>query len=53
MEQGDICGYSVEELTGAPHTIVRHPDMHKAGFKGLWVSIKQVRSKTSTGLMPI
>ncbi len=36
----DISGYSAEELTGAPHNIVRHPDMPKAAFKGLWASIK-------------
>ncbi|MDO8270690.1 MAG: PAS domain-containing methyl-accepting chemotaxis protein [Gammaproteobacteria bacterium] len=37
----DISGYSAEELTGAPHNIVRHPDVPKAAFKGLWATIKQ------------
>ncbi|MFT6986575.1 MAG: PAS domain S-box-containing protein [Psychromonas sp.] len=32
----DIAGYSMEELHGNPHNIVRHPDMPKAAFKDLW-----------------
>ena len=35
-----ICGYSVDELIGKPHSIVRHPDMPKSVFKELWTSIK-------------
>ena len=33
-------GYSVEELIGKPHNIVRHPDMPRAAFKDLWDTIK-------------
>ena len=33
-------GYTVEELIGKPHNIVRHPDMPKAAFKDLWDTIK-------------
>lgn len=33
-------GYSVEELIGKPHNIVRHPDMPRAAFKDLWSTIK-------------
>jgi len=32
----DFCkyaGYSIDELVGKPHNIVRHPDMPKAAFK--------------------
>jgi len=32
----EIAGYSHEELIGQPHNIVRHPDMPKLAFKGLW-----------------
>ena len=31
-----ISGYSESELLGAPHSILRHPDMPKAVFKLLW-----------------
>ncbi|MES3006484.1 MAG: PAS domain-containing methyl-accepting chemotaxis protein [Pseudomonadota bacterium] len=37
----DISGFTAQELTGSPHNIVRHPDMPKAAFKGLWGNIKQ------------
>jgi aerotaxis receptor len=36
-----ISGYSVEELIGKPHNIVRHPDMPKAIFKQMWQTIKE------------
>lgn len=29
-------GYSLEELIGAPHHLLRHPDMPSAVFKELW-----------------
>ena len=32
----ELSGYSREELIGAPHHILRHPDMPKVAFKGLW-----------------
>jgi len=34
-------GYTVEELIGKPHNMVRHPDMPKAAFKDLWETIKR------------
>lgn len=37
----EISGYSEEELIGAPHSIVRHPDMPKVVFKLLWETISQ------------
>ncbi|QEZ88799.1 PAS domain-containing protein [Aliarcobacter cibarius] len=36
----EIAGYSVEELIGKPHNLVRHPDMPKAAFKNLWDTVK-------------
>lgn len=32
--------YSLEELVGQPHNLVRHPDMPKAAFKDLWETVK-------------
>jgi len=34
-----IVGYSIEELIGQPHNIVRHNDMPKVAFKSLWDTI--------------
>ena len=31
-----MSAYTREELIGAPHYILRHPDMPKVAFKGLW-----------------
>jgi len=36
----EIAGYSLEELMGQPHNMVRHPDMPKAAFKDLWQTVK-------------
>ncbi|MDR3162700.1 MAG: PAS domain-containing protein [Helicobacteraceae bacterium] len=44
-----VCGYSLEELVGKPHNIVRHPDMPKAAFKQLWTTIQS--GKTWAGLV--
>ena len=37
----EVSGYTKEELTGQPHSIVRHPDMPKVVFKLLWESIQK------------
>jgi PAS domain S-box-containing protein len=36
-----MSGYSEDELLGAPHSILRHPDMPKIVFKLLWGHIEQ------------
>ena len=36
----DIAGYTIEELIGKPHNIVRHKDMPKAAFEDLWKIVK-------------
>jgi aerotaxis receptor len=36
----ETSGYSVEELIGKPHNIVRHPDMPKAVFEKMWSTIQ-------------
>jgi aerotaxis receptor len=33
--------YSLEELLGKPHNIVRHQDMPKAAFADLWETVKR------------
>lgn len=35
----DMSGYAEEELIGAPHSILRHPDMPPAAFKDLWDTV--------------
>lgn len=37
----NISGYTVDELIGKPHNIVRHPDMPSAVFKELWETLQQ------------
>lgn len=36
-----MSGYTRDELLGMPHYILRHPDMPKAGFQGLWDSLEK------------
>lgn len=37
----DVAGYSLKELIGQHHNVVRHPDMPKAAFKDLWEKLKR------------
>lgn len=37
----EVSGYSREELIGAPHSIVRHPEMPKEAFANLWQTISR------------
>jgi len=48
--------YTLEELVGKPHNMVRHPDMPKAAFEDLWKTVKSgtpwkgfVKNKTKHG----
>jgi len=52
----DISGYTVEELMGKPHRMVRHYDMSKELFQSLWKTIQsgniwkgEVKNKTKDG----
>jgi len=36
-----MSAYAQEELLGAPHCILRHPDMPAIAFRGLWDSVGQ------------
>jgi PAS domain S-box-containing protein len=38
-----VSGYSLPELIGAPHSLIRHPDMPRAVFKLLWDTIQERR----------
>lgn len=35
----DLSGYAESDLIGAPHNIIRHPDMPRGAFKALWDTI--------------
>ncbi|MCG3669416.1 PAS domain-containing protein, partial [Aliarcobacter butzleri] len=35
-----ISEYTIDELIGQPHSIVRHPDMPKVAFQSLWDTVK-------------
>lgn len=37
----EISGFSESELIGAPHNIVRHPDMPPAAYEDLWRTLKK------------
>lgn len=38
-----ISGFSEQELLGAPHNLIRHPDMPKEAFADLWATVKAGR----------
>ncbi len=37
----DMSGFTETELIGAPHSILRHPDMPPAAFKDLWDTVNK------------
>ncbi|MDO4228632.1 MAG: PAS domain-containing protein [Capnocytophaga sp.] len=37
----EVFGYTISELIGQPHNVIRHPDMPKIVFKMLWDNLKQ------------
>lgn len=43
-----VSGFSIEELIGKPHNIMRHPDMPEWTFEDLWSRFK--RQKKATGI---
>lgn len=36
-----MTGYTKEELIGEPHSIIRHPDMPRECFEGMWKCIQK------------
>jgi aerotaxis receptor len=52
----EISGFTLEELLGQPHNIVRHPDMPREAFLDLWNTVRQdvpwcglVKNRTKDG----
>lgn len=52
----EMAEYTIDELIGKPHNIVRHEDMPKIAFKGLWETVQKgeiwtgyVKNKTKSG----
>jgi aerotaxis receptor len=39
-----IAGFALEELQGAPHNLVRHPDMPTQAFADMWSHIREGKS---------
>lgn len=37
----ELSGWERDDLIGKPHHILRHPDMPKAAFKGLWDTVAE------------
>lgn len=37
----EMSGYEREELIGAPHHILRHPDMPQSAFRDLWETLQE------------
>lgn len=42
----EIAGYTIDELIGKPHNIVRHADMPRAAFKDLWDTVQSGKEWT-------
>lgn len=43
-EFAEVAGYTVDELVGQPHNLIRHPDMPPGAFENLWQTIKSGES---------
>jgi aerotaxis receptor len=39
----EISGFTLEELIGKPHNLVRHPDMPPEAFRDMWETLKKGR----------
>lgn len=42
----EISGFSLDELIGQPHNVLRHPDMPVEAFRDLWATIRSGRPWT-------
>ena len=43
-EFAEVAGYTIDELVGQPHNLIRHPDMPPGAFENLWQTIKSGES---------
>lgn len=43
-EFAEVAGFTVSELLGQPHNVIRHPDMPPGAFENLWRTIKAGKS---------
>jgi aerotaxis receptor len=41
-----VSGFTMEELMGQPHNMIRHPDMPPEAYKDMWATIGRGRSWT-------
>lgn len=41
-----VSGFTMEELMGQPHNMIRHPDMPPEAYKDMWSTIGRGRSWT-------
>lgn len=41
------CGFTIEEMLGQPHNVVRHPDMPEEAFADMWRSLQEGQSWTA------
>ena len=39
----EISGYTVDEMIGKPHNLVRHPDMPREAFADMWLNLQKGR----------
>ncbi|MBH9553659.1 methyl-accepting chemotaxis protein [Inhella gelatinilytica] len=37
----EVSGFTIDELLGQPHNLVRHPDMPEEAFRDLWATIEK------------
>lgn len=40
----EYAGFTLEELIGQPHNIIRHPDMPEEAFRDMWATLKAGRA---------
>ncbi|MBW4934605.1 methyl-accepting chemotaxis protein [Marinobacter sp. F4206] len=43
-EFAEVAGFTVQELLGQPHNLIRHPDMPPGAFEDLWQTIRSGES---------
>ena len=44
-----VSGYTLDELVGLPHNVIRHDDMPKTAFRDLWQKLKEGKAWRGIG----